>query len=174
MGKVKSTALGEAYNIFGPGLSPANAKERGEEPRELIATLAYATSLFQTGGPRRFTLFQLQPGVRYYRDFAQVAKYGEEVSLNVLHAHPGNRGKIRVLHSRKPILVEDSYILNFRGMAPCPSVKNFILEDESVGREVALFGKQDDSTFNLDVSAGVSPYVAFAIALANFDNRLTF
>jgi hypothetical protein len=37
-----------------------------------------------------------------------------------------------------------------------------------------LFGKQTDNNFNLDASSGLSPFIAFAVAIASFDNRLIF
>lgn len=69
LGKAKSTALGDTFNIFAPGLSPNNAKERNVPPRELIASLTYSTSLFHTNGPRKFSLYMMRPEFRYYKDF---------------------------------------------------------------------------------------------------------
>lgn len=37
-----------------------------------------------------------------------------------------------------------------------------------------LFGKQNSNTFNLNISPGISPFVAYAVAIASFDNRLIF
>lgn len=126
MGKVKSSPEGDTYNIFGRGLNPSDAKEKGVEPRQLLATLVYANALFYTGGPRRFALYVLQPGCNYYKDISQVMKYREEIPLSVLYAK--NKDKIQQLTNRKPSLSKyGGYVLNFGGLAVCPSIKNFIL-----------------------------------------------
>ncbi len=76
----------------------------------------------------------LQPDYSYYKDFPQVLKYREEIPLSVLYSNPNNKDKIRLLHNRKPNLSENGgYVLNFGGLAVCPSIKNFILEDQSNG-----------------------------------------
>jgi tubby and related proteins len=33
LGKMKSNVLGDVLNVFGPGLNPSNAKEKGVAPR---------------------------------------------------------------------------------------------------------------------------------------------
>lgn len=73
----------------------------------------------------------VKPGYSYYKDFPQVRTYGEEVPLNVLYGYPDNKNKINVFRNRKPLWSEqaEAFVLNFRGMAACPSVKNFILEN---------------------------------------------
>lgn len=126
VGKVKSSSEGDAYNIFGPGLNPSDAKQRGVEPRQLLATLVYSNTLFHTGGPRKFSAYVLQPGYNYYKDIPQVMKYREEIPLSVLYTK--NKDKIRHLTNRKPFLAQSGgYVLNFGGLAVCPSIKNFIL-----------------------------------------------
>lgn len=99
--------------------------------------------------------------------------YEEEIPLSTLYAN--HKDKIRLVNNRRPLWVESigGYQLNFRGMAPCPSVKNFILEDEN-GQEMVLFGKKGDHSFNLEVSEGIAPYLAFVVAITTFDNRLIF
>jgi tubby-related protein 1 len=63
-------------------------------------------------------------------------------------------------------------MLNFHGRVECPSIKNFILEDREGGSEVLLFGKINDNSFNLDVTAPMSPLLATAVALSSFDSRM--
>jgi hypothetical protein len=49
---MKSNLLGDIMNIFGPGLSPSNAKDGKVVPRELLATVVFITNMFQMGKPR--------------------------------------------------------------------------------------------------------------------------
>ncbi len=52
VGKMKSNLLGDIMNIFGPGLSPSNAKDGKVVPRDLLATVVFITNMFQMGKPR--------------------------------------------------------------------------------------------------------------------------
>ena len=49
---MKSNVLGDILNIFGPGFNPSNARDKNQVPRELVATIAYESHLFQMGKPR--------------------------------------------------------------------------------------------------------------------------
>lgn len=100
--------------------------------------------------------------------------YEEEVSLCSLYEHPENRNKIVIYHNRKPQWMENmgGYMLNFKGRVECASIKNFILEAETDGHELVLFGKVNDNKFNLDMAHPLSPLVAFAVALSSFDSRI--
>ena len=67
------------------------------------------------------------------------------------------------------------YALNFRGRVDKPSVKNFILEDLTLGdntREALLFGRVGDDTFNMDVAYPLSPLLAFQIVITSFDYKI--
>lgn len=81
LGKMKSNIMGDVLNVFGPGYNPANAKERKEKPRELLATIVYETSFFQAGKPREFTVYCLAAGCSYYDSLEHV----EEDSENPLN-----------------------------------------------------------------------------------------
>lgn len=74
--------------------------------------------------------------------------YGEEVPLSDLYEFPENREKIEHYCNRKPTLEKGGYRLDFRGRAECKSIKNFIVERPN-GKEVVMFGKVDESTFNI-------------------------
>ena len=63
-------------------------------------------------------------------------------------------------------------MLNFKGRVEVASIKNFILEEEAIGKEVVLFGKVNDSKFNFDMGHPISPLIAFAVALSSFDSRI--
>lgn len=130
LGKMKSNVLGDVINIFGTGLSPSNAKERGIAPRQLLATVVFQTSLFQMGKPREFLVYVKKPQYKYYSDFSQVKMYDEEIPLNILYDKEDNKEKIRLLKNRAPVWVKEisGYMLNFRGRVEKPSIKNFILE----------------------------------------------
>jgi tubby and related proteins len=126
------------------------------------------------GKPREFYVYVKKPEVRYYNSFPQVRMYDEEVSLAQLFEHPENRDKIDMLHNRKPKWIEQlgGYMLNFKGRVEVASIKNFILEDQVDGPDIMLFGKVNDSKFNLDMSTLITPLIAFGIALSSFDSRI--
>lgn len=63
-------------------------------------------------------------------------------------------------------------MLNFKGRVEAASIKNFILETKPEGPETMLFGKVNESKFNLDIMQPMSTYLAFAIALTSFDSRI--
>ena len=63
-------------------------------------------------------------------------------------------------------------MLNFRGRVQTPSIKNFILETKEGGEELIIFGKVNESKFNLDMMNPISPLIAFGIALSSFDSRI--
>ena len=70
LGKMKSNALGDVLNVFGPGLNPSNAKEKGVEPRQLLASVIFdAAVLGNSGKPREFQVMAKQEGTDYWRDF---------------------------------------------------------------------------------------------------------
>jgi hypothetical protein len=54
LGKIKSDAIGEVFNIYGPGVNPKSAKVKRVAPREMLASVVYSTALFHKGGPRKF------------------------------------------------------------------------------------------------------------------------
>jgi hypothetical protein len=54
-------------------------------PRPVLATLVYSTSLFLANGPRKFSVYIINPGYSYYKDFPQVRMYDDEISLNTLY-----------------------------------------------------------------------------------------
>lgn len=92
--------------------------------------------------PRRFSLFVKKEEYHYYLAFPQIKLYGPEVPLHELYRDPAARDKISVFSNRMPIYdpQKKSYVLNFHGKVECPSIRNFILEDES-GAEIVLMGK---------------------------------
>lgn len=49
---MKSNVIGDVLNVFGPGSNPSNAKELGQAPREMLATIVYSSNIFQMGRPR--------------------------------------------------------------------------------------------------------------------------
>lgn len=67
---MKSNALGDILNVFGPGLNPSNAKEKGVPPRQLLATIVFDSTLFgNSGNPRSFKVYAKQEQYDYYKDF---------------------------------------------------------------------------------------------------------
>ncbi len=107
----------------------------------------------------------------YYLAFPQVKLYGPEISLNELYKDTTSRSKIEVYTSRIPVFdpKAKSYILNFHGNVQCPSVRNFILEDEC-GEEVMLLGKSRNNHFNVEISHSLSPLVGFGVAMSSFES----
>ncbi|VFQ61117.1 unnamed protein product [Cuscuta campestris] len=73
------------------------------------------------------------------------------------------------------------WCLNFHGRVTVASVKNFQLvaspENGAVGAEcekvVLQFGKVAKDVFTMDFRYPLSPFLAFAISLSNFDSKLT-
>lgn len=64
------------------------------------------------------------------------------------------------------------YMLDFHGRAVKGSVKNFIIEDPKTGREVLMFGRGRGDTFNLDISAPLTPLLGLAIVVPHFASRI--
>lgn len=60
-----------------------------------------------------------------------------------------------------------AYVLDFRGRARKPSVKNFIIQSEDFKSECITFGKLDENVYSLDVSWPFSIYQAFALAASS-------
>jgi hypothetical protein len=100
--------------------------------------------------------------------------YEDEIPLNQLYENPQNRDKIWVFRNRKPKWIESlgGYMLNFKGRVEVASIKNFILEQKEEGPEIMLFGKVNDSKFNLDMMSPISPLICFGLALSTFDSRI--
>jgi tubby and related proteins len=62
----------------------------------------------------------------------------------------------------------NAFVLNFGGRVKLPSVKNFILINESNPTEnLVLFGRVDKHEFNLDFQYPISPFQAFSFALSS-------
>ena len=61
LGKAKGSALGDVLNLFGRGLSPANALMKKVKPRQLLATIVYETRIILAGQPRNFKVFVKKP-----------------------------------------------------------------------------------------------------------------
>ncbi len=61
LGKAKGSALGDVLNLFGKGLSPANALMKKVKPRQLLATIVYETRIILAGQPRNFKVFVKKP-----------------------------------------------------------------------------------------------------------------
>ena len=94
--------------------------------------------------------------------------------MNTLYDYPQNKPRIRVMHNRQPVWVNEigGYMLNFRGRVEKPSIKNCIMEEVINGPHVIVFGKVNENKFNFDISSRISAYIAFAVALSSFDSRL--
>ena len=56
---LKSNFLGDIINLYGPGLSPSDAKESSKIPRELLATIVYAK--LSMNKPREFDVYIKKP-----------------------------------------------------------------------------------------------------------------
>ena len=88
-----------------------------------------------------------------------------------------NRDKIHCFSNRKPVWNEKQggYILNFDGRAKKASIKNFIVEDETIeeeDKEVMMLGKLSEDDFRMDVRYPLSPYVGFGITLSAFGSKI--
>ena len=63
MGKIKGNFSGSLFNIFGPGLSPSEAKEKNKKMRQMLATVEYMENqngLFGGKSPKHFRVFILK------------------------------------------------------------------------------------------------------------------
>lgn len=171
LGKMESNIFGNTINLYGAGLDPSDAQSMSKIPRQLFATIVYLKSV--GNGPRQFEVYVKKPEYRYYLNFSQVIMYGEEIPLSELYKD--NREKIERYVNRKATFNRDKqvYTLNFKGKAECSSIKNFILEDE-YGKDILMFGKINESTFNIEISCPLSALVGFAIALTSFDSKILF
>ena len=88
-----------------------------------------------------------------------------------------NKNKIHCFSNRKPVWNEKQggYILNFEGRAKKASIKNFILEDETIEeeeKEVMMLGKLTEDDFRMDIKNPLSPYVGLGIALSAFETKI--
>ena len=66
-----------------------------------------------------------------------------------------------------------SLALNFRGHAKYPSVKNMVLVDaKDESKEGLLFCKAGLKEYYMELSAPLSPLIAFGVVLSSFDFKL--
>jgi hypothetical protein len=56
-------------------------------------------------------------------------------------------------------------------MAKVSSIKNFILEKEGSLIDFVLMGKNDENSFNLEITGPISLLTGFAVALAAFEGK---
>ena len=56
-------------------------------------------------------------------------------------------------------------------MAKVSSIKNFILEKEGSLIDFIILGKNDEDSFNLEITGPISLLVGFAIALTAFEGK---
>ena len=63
----------------------------------------------------------------------------------------------------------NAFVLDFKGKAKIPSVKNFVLTDAGEHDDFLLMGKEEEDLFNLEVKWPVSIYQAFAIAISSIE-----
>ena len=65
-----------------------------------------------------------------------------------------------------------AYMLNFSGRVSKGSIKNFIVEDTKSGREVLMFGRGERESFNLHLSAPLTPLLAIGIVMPHFASKV--
>ena len=79
-------------------------------------------------------------------------------------------GKFLQLGTKEPVFEKGNYRLNFHGRVKLPSVKNYQLTPSADIADVwTQFGKVTEHEFHLDFKAPLSPLVAFALAITQFD-----
>lgn len=85
-----------------------------------------------------------------------------------------NRDKISYFRTRNPEYCKSlgQFRLNFNGRVSVASVKNFIMEDPKSGREVLMFGKNEENKFSMDVAHPLTPFVALCLVVPFFATKI--
>eukprot|EP00830_Metopus_es_P010474 TRINITY_DN20097_c0_g1_i1.p1 TRINITY_DN20097_c0_g1~~TRINITY_DN20097_c0_g1_i1.p1 ORF type:complete len:136 (+),score=28.96 TRINITY_DN20097_c0_g1_i1:3-410(+) len=81
---------------------------------------------------------------------------------------------IFVYNSKTPEWSEklEAHVLDFKGKARLPSVKNFILEDDEGKKDYVMFGKIKENVYGLFVSWPFSLYQAFALSIGSISFKI--
>jgi len=73
-------------------------------------------------------------------------------------------------HLSASFSTQGNYRLNFRGRVKLPSVKNYqLVPPGDMGNVWTQFGKVTEHDFHLDFKRPLSPLLAFAFAITQFD-----
>ena len=71
---------------------------------------------------------------------------------------------------KEPVFEKGNYRLNFHGRVKLPSVKNYqLVPATDISNVWTQFGKVNEDDFHLDFKAPLTPLLAFAAAISQFD-----
>lgn len=74
------------------------------------------------------------------------------------------------LTSKEPVYEKNSYRLNFHGRVKLPSVKNYqLIQPTDIDNVWTQFGKVTEDRFHLDFKEPLDTFLAFAVAISQFD-----
>mmetsp|Transcript_34976 Transcript_34976/g.45104 ORF Transcript_34976/g.45104 Transcript_34976/m.45104 type:complete len:148 (-) Transcript_34976:53-496(-) len=94
------------------------------------------------------------------------------VKPNIVKGKVGNEKSKSYLQltSKEPVFEKNSYRLNFHGRVKLPSVKNYqLIEPTNIDNVWTQFGKVTDDKFHLDYKEPLDTFLAFAVAITQFD-----
>lgn len=95
---------------------------------------------------------------------------GVHTNLARREDYAGEKKQYHSLQSKDPVFEKGNYRLNFHGRVKLPSVKNYqLVPPDAIDDIWTQFGKVSDDEFHLDFKAPITPMVAFAVAVSQFD-----
>ena len=142
----------------------------GDQKEYLVGTINYTNSYIEFSKPRTIEAY-----IYDLPNFGTLNTLEGVKSLKELHSEAILGRRVIALHSRAPTFnpITKSYSLNFSGRAKVKSIKNCILECAShPGIDTVLFAKVSTNEYVLDFVNPVYPFIAFAIALTNFNGKI--
>lgn len=176
LGKIRAPLLSREFVAYDRGENPAHVDKHrasGLAARQEMACISFSDQ-DHSNAPRQVHV--IIPAVR--PDGSRLICRPFDASEGLAQRVRTAPGEVAALQNRAPTLDPETmtFRMDFGGRVTMPSVKNFqLVWSNDVGNSLAAvllqFGRVGKDTFTLDFSFPISPYQAFAVAIAALHNK---